>query len=130
MTSITKDAVGYLLASGCALALDLGVLTVLVRYLGWYLAAAIVSFTIGSLATYVLSITLIFRHRSVHERRLEFLSFTMIGVIGLGINAAIIFLAVSYIGLYYLTAKVLAAVFTFGFNFFARRRLFQSRVTA
>jgi hypothetical protein len=89
-----------------------------------------VSFTIGLLATYVVSITLIFRHRSVHERRLEFVSFTIIGVIGLGINAAIIFLAVSYIGLYYLTAKALAAVFTFGFNFFARRRLFRPSVPA
>jgi putative flippase GtrA len=124
MNTVARDAVRYILASGCALFVDIGVLWVLVQYFSWwYLAAATTSFLSGIVVVYVLSIRMVFDYRRLENPRIEFLSFTAIGGFGLAINAAVIFVAVKYLGIYYLAAKCIAAGFTFAFNFFARRQL-------
>jgi putative flippase GtrA len=124
MNTIFKDASRYIIASGFAFFVDIGVLWVLVRYFSWwYLAAATASFLSGIVVGYVLSIRMVFSYRRLKNQRIEFLSFAAIGGIGLAINAAVIFLAVKYFGVYYLVAKCIAAGFTFAFNFFARRQL-------
>lgn len=123
MNAVVRDALRYLLVSGCALFVDIGVLWVLVRYFSWwYLAAATTSFLSGIVVAYVLSITMVFDHRRLNDQRVEFLSFAAIGGVGLAINAGVIFMAVGYFGVHYLSAKCIAAGFTFAFNFFARRQ--------
>ncbi len=77
----------------------------------------------GLIVGYVLSIRMVFNYRRLKDQRIEFLSFAAIGSVGLGINAAVIFAAVKYFGIYYLVAKCVAAGFTFLFNFFARRQM-------
>jgi putative flippase GtrA len=124
MKTVARDAFRYLLASGCALCVDIGVLWVLVQYFScWYIAAATISFLTGMVVAYVLSITMVFNHRRFRGQRMEFLSFTAIGGVGLVINAGVIFMAVTYFEVHYLIAKCIAAGFTFAFNFFARRQL-------
>jgi putative flippase GtrA len=71
----------------------------------------------------VLSIRMVFNYRRLKDQRIEFLSFAAIGAVGLAINAAVIFAAVKYFGVYYLIAKCVAAGFTFAFNFLARRQM-------
>jgi putative flippase GtrA len=70
---------------------------------------------------------MVFNHRRIKDRRIEFLSFAGIGGAGLIINAAVIFAAVKYFGVHYLVAKCIAAGFTFAFNFLARRQLLFTR---
>jgi putative flippase GtrA len=128
MNTVAQDALKYLIASGCALFVDISVLWVLVQYFSWwYLAAATISFLSGIAVVYVLSVGMVFNHRRLKDRRIEFLSFTAIGGAGLAINAAVIFAAVKYLGVHYLVAKCVAAGFTFAFNFFARRQLLFTR---
>ena len=128
MNTVAQDAVKYTMASGCALVVDIGVLWVLVHYFSWwYLAAATASFLSGIALVYLLSVRMVFNHRRLKDRRIEFLSFTAIGGTGLAINAAVIFAAVKYLGVHYLVAKCIAAGFTFAFNFFARRQLLFTR---
>lgn len=123
MNAVARDAMRYLLASGCALFVDIGILWVLVQYFSWwYLAAATTSFLSGMVVAYVLSITMVFDHRRLNDQWIEFLSFAAVGGVGLAINAGVIFMAVGYFGLHYLAAKCIAAGFTFAFNFFARRQ--------
>ena len=99
-------------------------LWVLVHYFyWWYLAAATTSFSAGLLVAYALSVKLVFRHRRLRDRRLEFASFASIGAVGVAINAAVISFGVKYLGLHYLLAKCGAAGFTFVWNFVARRQL-------
>lgn len=131
MNAVARDGLRYVLASGCALFVDMGVLWVLVQYFSWwYLAAATASFLCGMVVVYLLSITMVFDHRRLSDQRIEFLSFAAIGGVGLAINAGVIFIAVRYVGLHYLVAKCIAAAFTFAFNFFARRQfLFVHRPT-
>jgi putative flippase GtrA len=124
MNQLFREALRYAFASGCALLVDVAVLWMLVEYCSWwYLAAATASFLSGMVVAYLMSITLVFTRRRLADRRAEFLSFAAIGAVGLAINASVIFLAVRYLGLFFLAAKGVAAGFTFAFNFFARRQL-------
>ena len=131
MKRLFKEAVGYGLASAIALAADAGLLFVLVHFFGWwYLAAATVSFTVGVAVAYVLSVTLVFERRRVASRRAEFVAFVAIGVVGLLINNAVIYVGVHHFGLHYMVAKAFAALVTFAGNFVARRQLLFARAAA
>lgn len=124
MKTVVQEAFGYTAVSGCALLVDMMMLWVLVHYFSWwYLAAATTSFSAGLLVAYALSVKLVFRHRRLRDRRLEFASFASIGAVGVAINAAVISFGVKYLGLHYLLAKCGAAGFTFVWNFVARRQL-------
>ena len=124
MRILIKEAIGYGAASAGALAVDMVILWVLVRFFGWeYLAAATASFLAGAVVAYVLSLKLAFKHRRLRDQRVEFISFVAIGMAGLAVNAGVIFVAVRYFGLHYLLAKCVAAGFTFMCNFIARRQI-------
>ena len=102
MKTVVQEAIRYGAVSACAFIIDITVLFILVHYLSWwYVAAASASFLVGLLFGYVLSVTLVFNYRRLHDPRIEFASFAAIGVIGVAINAA---------------------GFTFVWNFLARRQ--------
>jgi hypothetical protein len=123
MRTVIREAAGYTAVSACALCADVAVLFVLVHYLSWwYLAAASVSFLVGLLLGYALSVALVFKYRRLQDRRLEFASFATIGIVGVAINAAAMTLGVKCLGVHYLVAKCGAAGFTFLWNFAARRQ--------
>ena len=124
MKRLLKEAVGYGLASAIALAADAGLLFVLVHYFGWwYLAAATVSFTVGVVVAYLISVRLVFKHHRIESRHREFVAFVLIGVIGMGVNLAIMFVAVSLFGWNYMLGKGVAACGTFLCNFGLRRQI-------
>ncbi|HVC00896.1 MAG TPA: GtrA family protein [Steroidobacteraceae bacterium] len=124
MKVLLKETLGYTLASAAALAVDAGILFILVHFFAWwYLAAATVSFTVGLFVAYGLSVTVVFKRRRVADRRLEFATFAAIGLLGLVVNAVVIYAGVRYAGLHYMAAKAVAAGFTFAGNFLARRQL-------
>jgi len=118
------DLLGYGLASGVALLADVGVLTGLVKLAHWpYLAAASLAFIAGAAVAYVLSVRFVFKHRQTVRRTVEFSSFVGLGLAGLVVNAAVMFIAVSGAGLALVPAKVLAAGATFTTNFTLRRQM-------
>jgi putative flippase GtrA len=124
MKSLFRETFGYAVASGCALVVDMAILWALVHFLAWnYLAAATTSFLAGAVVAYEISIRLAFRQHRLKDRRAELASFVAIGVVGLVVNTAVIYVAVKYFGLHYLIAKCVAAVFTFMCNFIARRQI-------
>ncbi len=124
MKALIKDAVGYAGASVCALAVDMGVLALLVQEFSWpYLAAATVSFAVGICVAYVVSVRIVFAQRRRDDRRAEFASFALLGAIGLGVNAAVMVVLVRYLGIYYMFAKCASAGCTFAYNFLTRRQL-------
>lgn len=131
-TSLRKlsfELFGYAVASVVALGVDMGLLKALVSVAGWhYLVAATVSFVVGAIVAYILSVRLAFNTRRVTNRAIEFLYFASLGVVGLGVNAAAISVGVGLVGLALMHAKLVAAVCTFVTNFSLRRVfLFSSR---
>ncbi|GAC1301440.1 MAG: hypothetical protein NVSMB10_00920 [Steroidobacteraceae bacterium] len=124
MKRLLGEAARYGAASAIALLVDIGLLAFLVQRLSWgYLEAGCASFTAGLAVAYTLSVKMVFRHRRVSDRRLEFLSFAAIGALGLLVNTAVMWSAVNLAGAGYLGAKCAAAGITFACNFGLRRAM-------
>ena len=124
MRILIREALLYATMSALLLSVDIGFLWMLVQYLSWpYLLAATVSFSVGTLVGYLLSITAVFNYRRLKSQPIEFAGFAAIGIIGLAINAAAISFGVGFLGQHYLVAKCGAACLTFVWNFAARRQL-------
>lgn len=124
MKQLVRDAILYSAASGVALAVDVGLLWVLVERFGlYYLAAATISFVAGTVVVYLLSIGYIFRERRVEDRRIEFGAFAAIGALGVLVNLAVLKVAVDTFHVHYLLGKLASVVFTFSLNFGLRRTL-------
>jgi putative flippase GtrA len=124
MKRVVREAIGYGAASACALAVDFVVLWIMVHFFSWgYLTAATASFLAGAIVAYQLSVKFAFKEHRLQDRRAEFAGFVAIGTLGIAVNAGVMALAIRHFGLHYLLAKSIAAGFTFGCNFVARRQL-------
>lgn len=115
---------GYGLVSAVALGVDMAVLNALVKGFGWhYQLANAVAFAAGATVAYLLSVRFVFPLRKLRNPYLEFVSFVGLGLAGLVVNAAALFVAIRAVGLGLNAAKILAAGCTFLTNFTLRRQL-------
>ena len=130
MAARFREMFAYGAASGIAFATDIGTLALLADHLHWhYMQAAVVSFLVGGLVLYILSVALIFRFRRISNRALELSCFIGLGVVGLVVNSAVMFVTVEFFHAHYLLAKVAAGGCTFLINYLLRRHLlFSPRV--
>ena len=111
----------YLLVSLIALVLDIAVLHFAARAVH-YLLAASMGFVVGAATTYLLATRWVFRRRRfAGQAPIEFSAFVSIGLVGLGINDLVMFLAVDLAGLSLIGSKLIAAGCTFFFNYAARK---------
>lgn len=118
------DLVKYGLASVAALALDYGLLLLCHQSLGLaYPIAAGIGFSSGLALVYLLSIWFVFEDRRSVRPGLEFSAFVAIGLAGLALTEALMYLFVDRAGLSPALAKIPTAGFVFLFNFTARRGL-------
>jgi putative flippase GtrA len=114
----------YILAGGLAFAVDFLALFLLTEHAGWhYLASATCAFILGLLTNYGCSVRYVFSHRSISNRRLEFVIFAVIGIVGLLINNLCLFVITEKLGTHYLFSKVITAAIVLMFNFSLRRFL-------
>ena len=124
LSKLFRETFAYGLVSVIALAVDTSVLYGLATWAGWhYLAASLVAFAAGATAAYILSVRFVFPVRKLPNRYAEFIAFVVLGLAGMAVNAAALFVAVSAVGLGLITAKLLAAGCTFATNFTLRRQL-------
>ncbi len=129
MRNSILELLSYAAASAAALAVDVGVLTLLVSLAGWqYLAAASVSFTVGGLFLYFISTRFVFRFRRITNRAVELPLFVGLGLVGLAVNALVMSVAIEGAHLHYLIAKGASAGCTFATNFLLRRRVMFARL--
>ena len=120
--STTVQFARYTVVGGVAFAVDFGVLFLLTHFAGvYYLISAAVSFVLGLAVNYALSRVWVFSHRTMSNATLEFTIFALIGLAGLGLNEFGMWLLASKLGLQYLLAKIVTAVFVYVWNFGARK---------
>ena len=113
----------YAFVGGLAFVADFGTLALLYHKFGVneYLATAI-AFVMGLIVNFILSKLLVFTTGAkVKSTVLEFLSYTVIGIIGLGLTEAIIWLGTVPLHFPVLVAKVIAAGLVLIWNFAARK---------
>lgn len=121
LRATAAELLRYLAVSAVALAVDTAALLLAANFVH-YLWAATLGFLLGAVTSYLLSVRWVFRHRRLAAfPRTEFAAFAAVGVAGLGLNNLAIYAVVEYIGLSLLTAKAVAAMLTFMFNFGLRK---------
>lgn len=114
----------YTFVGGCAYVVDFGSLFFFTEYLRiHYLVSAALAFILGLITNYLLSILWVFSKRSIKDRQIEFIIFSIIGVVGVGINEFFIWFFTEITGFHYLISKLFSTVFVFFLNFFARKKL-------
>ena len=112
----------YGFVGGAAFLVDYGVLVLLTEVFGMhYLLSATISFILGLVTNYLLSVVWVFNNRTVGNRWAEFVVFAVIGVIGLGFNALIMYVCTDKMGIHYMISKIISTVIVFFWNFFARK---------
>ncbi len=127
---LVVQALKYFIASFVALGFDAGGLYILTEWINlYYLIAAVISFTIGLVVIYFISIFWVFPRNCDVNRAKEFLIFCIIGVMGLGVNIAVLWLFTSVFGFYYMISKGFAAIIGFMWNFILRKFILFSKGT-
>ncbi len=125
-----------LVVGAVATVADMGVMVLLKEALQLgAVASATVSYGVGIVVNYLLSNYWAFRHSNVKSGTVRFAVFTVIALIGLGINdliiwafeyplaAALVFGGLLRADYYYILGKLVATVVVFFWNFFSRKLL-------
>lgn len=114
----------YFFVGGIAYTVDFGSLYFLTDIAKvHYLISAAIAFTLGLITNYSLSILWVFSKRTLTNKRLEFIVFSIIGLVGLSLNEVIIWFFTEWIHFHYLISKVFSTVVVFFWNFFARKKI-------
>lgn len=123
------EFIRYGFASAIALLADLGLLWLLTDVVGVpYLLSGAIAFAAGLVVIYVLSVVWVFAARAITNRAAEFALFSLVGLVGLGFNEAILYALTGILGVHYLGSKIASVVIVFTWNFAARKwLLFRSR---
>ena len=124
------EALRYFLASLAALTLDATLLWIGVATFGlpaWFAGA--IAYAAGLALIYALSVRWVFARRAVSDARSEFLIFAALGLVGMVLNSATLYVATSA-GLALPLAKGLSAAIGFVANFISRKAiLFSTRAS-
>ena len=113
----------YTVVGGFAFLVDFFLLYALTEWAEFhYLLSATVSFSVGLVVNYCLSIIWVFSHRALQNARFEFMVFLLVGLGGLLLNDLILVLLTPLLKGNYMIAKIAAVGFVYLWNFFVRRK--------
>ncbi|MDR3665986.1 MAG: GtrA family protein [Ignavibacteriaceae bacterium] len=114
----------YSFVGGFAFLIDFGTLFILTEYCHlYYLVSAGLAFILGLMVNYFLSLKWVFNSRTIGNRWLEFLFFSAIGLIGLGLNELFLWILTDFLAIYYLISKIITTFIVYFWNFFARKMM-------
>lgn len=102
--------------------IDYGLMVLLKEKLGiHYLISSTISFTVSVIVNYILSITFVFETDKSKNKVGEFVIFVFLSVVGLGINALCMWVAVEFIHIHYMLSKIGATAVVMVYNFVTRK---------
>lgn len=114
----------YLFVAGAAFTVDFGLLILFTQLVGVnYLIAATMSFCVGVVVNFSLSVKWIFPKSKFTKLHHEFAGVMFIAIIGLVLNDLILWSLTSKLGIFYLYSKLIATILIFFWNFFIRKSL-------
>ena len=111
----------YFVASGGALAVDVGLYQLSLRLGLPYPVAALVGFCAGAVVAYLASVKWVFKARAVRHAGIEFALFVAVGAAGLLLTEALLWIEIGQLGMPALLSKIGAAGVVFVFNFVVRK---------
>lgn len=112
----------FSVVGGVATLIDYAIMFGLTNFAGVdYAISGAISFCISLVVNYLLSMRFVFVSSGDRTRLFEFVSFSAIGLVGLGINQAALWFFTEKAGLYYMLSKVIATALVLFWNFFMRK---------
>jgi putative flippase GtrA len=112
----------YGLVGLAALVFDYLILVLLTEYAHInHLSSAVAGFLVGLLVNYSLAIKFVFKESKLDDKRKEFFIFSIIGVFGLLLTIALMWLLTDFFSVHYTVSKAVAVVIVFFSNFYARK---------
>lgn len=111
----------YFVASAVALGVDTGLYALGLRLHLGYPLAAVAGFVAGVVVAYSISVRWAFDTRRLRNARLEFVVFAAVGVLGLLLTEALLWLQIDALAIAPLPAKLAASCGVFFFNFGVRK---------
>ena len=117
----------YTIVGGLAFIVDFGLLFLLTEYFGlYYILSATCSFLAGLLVNYYISTAWVFES-TIKSKQLEFTLFSLIGVVGIGLNDLLIWTFTEKFHIYYMLSKLITAILVYLWNFLGRKYLVFSK---
>ena len=114
----------YAFVGGIAFLADFGVLVFFKEVAGLhYLTSTTIGFIAGLIINYIISVLWVFSESKFNNKKLEFLVFAVIGIIGLGLTNIFMWLFTGKLGIHYLVSKIITTLLVFLWNFFGRKYL-------
>ncbi len=113
----------YFLVAVLSAGIDLSLLYILTEWAGlYYKIAAGISYILGMLVNYILSILWVFdKNRFGDEHSMGFAIFLSIGLIGLGVTLFLMWLFVDILSLYYMLSRCISMGIGYFWKYFARK---------
>ena len=125
-TGVVKQFVSYFWVAMVGLVVDFGTLVFLHDVMhAYYLLAAAGGFMAGLAVNYALSSKYVFKDSKLNSRLMEFLLFGAVGLVGLAILSASMWMLVTLLGIQYLIAKCLATIVVYMWNFVGRKAMYR-----
>ncbi len=125
-TGVVKQFVSYFWVAMIGLVVDFGTLVFLHDAVhAYYLLAAAGGFVAGLVVNYVLSSKYVFKDSKLNSRMMEFLLFGAVGLVGLAVLSASMWMLVTLLGVQYLIAKCLATIVVYMWNFVGRKAMYR-----
>ncbi|MBP1677501.1 MAG: polysaccharide synthesis protein GtrA [Bacteroidetes bacterium] len=114
----------YIVAGGIAFAIDVAILWLLTEHLHiYYLVSSTISFIIGLITSYLISILWVFDEKRIKNKTIEIIIFGIIGGVGLILTSFFMWLFTSVLLFYYLYSKIITTVIVFIWNFIAKKKI-------
>ncbi len=112
-----QQFIKYCAGGGLAFVTDAGLLFIFTEYGHlWYLISATFSFLIAAVVNYSFQYFVTFKDNRGQIKK-QFTLFVIIAAVGLAINNSLLYIQVEWFGLWYMLAKVIAAVIVLIWNF-------------
>jgi putative flippase GtrA len=109
-----------------AFAIDYGLFILLHTVMDMqYILASIISYCIATIFNFVESMRHVFEGREGQSRTEQFIIFTILSIIGLGLNSAFLWFFTDFVGIYAEISKIIATFLVMIFNFITRKYFFE-----
>ena len=110
-----------LFVGGIAFIADAGLLWLISLTGLHYLICTVFGFILGVTVNYVLSVRFVFKEKASVGKVGEIAVYVIVGAIGLGLTAALMWFFTDIIGIFFMISKCITALLVYAWNFFSRK---------
>lgn len=120
----------YLVAGGVGASTNIGLLFLCTDIFKiWYLYSSVIAFSVAVFVSFVLQKFWTFGDRQIEKVHNQFVLYLIGALVGLGINATLMYIFVEYFGIWYIAAQIITGVFIAILNFLIYRFIvFKKRI--